>query len=165
MREALAEARLAFAKGEVPVGAVAVHQGRVIGRGHNEKETRRDPTAHAEMLALQQAAASRGGWRLLDVTLFCTMEPCPMCAGAMVQGRLARLVYAVDDPKAGAAGSVVDLLHSSALNHQVEVTRGVLAAEVEDLLASFFEGLRNGSIPRFSDNWTPQALADKDDSV
>lgn len=165
MREALAEARLAFAKGEVPVGAVAVHQGRVIGRGHNEKETRRDPTAHAEMLALQQAAASRGGWRLLDVTLFCTMEPCPMCAGAMVQGRLARLVYAIDDPKAGAAGSVVDLLHSSALNHQVEVTRGVLAAEVEDLLASFFEGLRNGSIPRFSDNWTPQALADKDDSV
>lgn len=165
MREALAEARLAFAKGEIPVGAVAVHQGRVIGRGHNEKETRNDPTAHAEILALQQAAASRGGWRLLDVTLFCTMEPCSMCAGAMVQARLARLVYAVDDPKAGAAGSVVDLLHSSALNHQVEVTRGVLAVEVEELLASFFEGLRDGSIPRFSENWARQGVAENGDSV
>lgn len=164
MREALAEARLAFAKGEIPVGAVATYQGHVIGRAHNQKETLRDPTAHAEMLALRQAAASRGGWRLLDVTLFCTMEPCPMCAGAMIQARLPRLVFAVDDPKAGAAGSVTDLLRSPPLNHQVLVTSGVLASEAQELLDRFFAGLRDGSIPRFSEQWA-QKLADNRDSV
>jgi len=153
MLEALAEARLAFAKGEIPVGAVAVYQGQVIGRAHNEKETLKDPTAHAEMLALRQAAVYRGGWRLLGVTLYCTMEPCPMCAGAMVQARLPRLVFGVDDPKAGAAGSVLDLLHNAGLNHEVQVTDGVLLAEVQELLAQFFEGLRDGSIPRFSEHW------------
>ena len=150
MSLALAEARRAFARGEVPVGAVAVYQGEVIGRGHNEKETRRDPTAHAEIIALREAARVRGGWRLLGVTLYCTMEPCPMCAGAMVQARLPRLVYAVDDPKAGAAGSVMDILDHPRLNHRVLVTRGVLAEQVQELLAAFFNGLRDGSIPRYS---------------
>jgi len=165
MREALAEARLAFAKGEIPVGAVAVHRGQVIGRGHNEKETTHDPTAHAEMQALRRAAATRGGWRLIDVTLYCTMEPCPMCAGAMVQARLPRLVYAVDDPKAGAAGSTIDLLQSPLYNHQVQVTRGILAAEVQGLVTAFFAGLRNGSIPRFSESWAQPGLAGNDDPV
>jgi tRNA(adenine34) deaminase len=164
MREALAEAHLAFEKGEIPVGAVAVYQGRVIGRAHNGKETLKDPTAHAEILALRQAAAHRGGWRLIDVTLYCTMEPCPMCAGAMVQARLPRLVFGVDDPKAGAAGSVLDLLHSPLLNHTVSVTGGVLVPEVQELLAQFFAGLRDGSIPRFSEQ-RAQALANHLDSV
>jgi tRNA(adenine34) deaminase len=164
MQEALAEARLAFAKGEIPVGAVAAYQGRVIARAHNQKETHKDPTAHAEILALRQAAAARGGWRLVGVTMYCTMEPCPMCAGAMVQARLPRLVFAVNDPKAGAAGSVLDLLRSECLNHRVQVTGGVLEREVRDLLARFFAGLRDGSIPRFSDPWA-QRFADRGDSV
>jgi tRNA(adenine34) deaminase len=164
MREALDEAHTAFEKGEIPVGAVAVYQGQVIARAHNEKETLRDPTAHAEMLALRQAASCRGGWRLVGVTLYCTMEPCPMCAGAMVQARLPRLVFAVHDPKAGAAGSIVELLRNPLLNHQVEITAGVLASEVADLLAGFFAGLREGSIPRFSTEWT-QRLANGDDPV
>ena len=142
MRQAIAEARLAFDKGDVPVGAVAVRDGRVIGRGHNRKEELRDPTAHAEVIALRQAARALGGWRLVGVTLYCTMEPCPMCAGAMVQARLPRLVYAVDDPKAGAAGSVVDLLRHEGLNHRVEVVSGVLAAEVQALTRAFFQRLR-----------------------
>jgi tRNA(adenine34) deaminase len=165
MREALAEARLAFAKGEIPVGAVAVYCGEVIGRGHNEKETTRDPTAHAEMLALRQAAGAREGWRLLGVTLYCTMEPCPMCAGAMVQARLPRLVYAVNDPKAGAVGSTINLLQSPFYNHQVQVTRGILADEVQELVATFFAGLRDGSIRRFSRSWPRRRLAGNDDSV
>ena len=153
MRLALEEARRAFNLGETPVGAVAVYEGQIIGRGHNSKETQRDPTAHAEILALQQAARARGGWRLLDVTLYCTMEPCPMCAGAMIQARLPCLVYAVDDPKAGAAGSILDLLRHPQLNHCVEVTRGVLSAEVAALLDEFFQGLRDGTIPRYSEAW------------
>ena len=142
MRAAIAEAALAFQKGDVPVGAVAVRDGQIIGRGHNRKEELKDPTAHAEMIALQEAARTLGGWRLIGVTLYCTMEPCPMCAGAMVQARLPRLVYAVDDPKAGAAGSVVDLLRNERLNHRVEVTAGVLAEEVEELTQRFFQELR-----------------------
>lgn len=163
MREALIEARLAFEKGEIPVGAVAVYQGQVIGRGHNRKETDKDPTAHAEILALRQAALVRGGWRLSGVTLYCTMEPCPMCAGAMTQARLPRLVYALDDPKAGAAGSVIELLQHPKLNHRTEVTRGILASETASLLANFFEKLRNGTIPRFSRDW--DRLAESGDSV
>ena len=142
MREAIAEAALAFQKGDVPVGAVAVCDGQIIGRGHNRKEELKDPTAHAEMMALQEAARALGGWRLIGVTLYCTMEPCPMCAGAMVQARLPRLVYAVNDPKAGAAGSVVDLLHNVRLNHRVEVIAGVLAEEAEELTQEFFQRLR-----------------------
>lgn len=146
MREALAEAELALETGDVPVGAVAVRDGRIVGRGHNRKEAGRDPTAHAEMLALQEAARTLGGWRLPGVTLYCTLEPCPMCAGAMVQARLPRLVYAVDDPKLGAAGSVVNLLQHERLNHRVKVVSGILAQEAQELLQGFFESLRDGSI-------------------
>ena len=150
MREALAEAVLALEAGDVPVGAVAVHDGEAVGRGHNRKEAIRDPTAHAEVLALQEAAQTLGGWRLPDVTLYCTLEPCPMCAGAMIQARLPHLVYAVDDPKSGAAGSAINLLQHEQLNHRVKVVRGVLAREAQQLLQVFFEGLRNGSIARRS---------------
>jgi tRNA(adenine34) deaminase len=144
MREALAEAERALAHGDVPVGAVAVRDGTIIGRGHNRKEVDGDPTAHAEMFALQEAARTLGGWRLAGVTLYCTLEPCPMCAGAMVSARLPRLVYGADDAKAGAAGSVVELLRDPRLNHQVAVTRGVLSDEARALLERFFAGLRNG---------------------
>lgn len=142
MRLALVEAEAALASGDIPVGAVAVLDGRVIGRGHNEKERRQDATAHAEMLALRQASAALGEWRLCEATLYCTLEPCPMCAGAMVLTRLGRLVYAADDPKAGAAGSILDLVRLPAMNHRVEVVRGVLAGEADALLKRFFAGLR-----------------------
>jgi tRNA(adenine34) deaminase len=142
MREALLEAQAAYEKGEVPVGAVVVHNGQIIGRGHNQREELGDPTAHAEMVALRQAAQVLSGWRLSEVTLYCTMEPCPMCSGAMVLARLPHLVYAVDDPKAGAAGSVFDIVRSPRLNHQVQVTKGVLADEVRELLDLFFFELR-----------------------
>jgi tRNA(adenine34) deaminase len=165
MRLALDEARLAFEKGEIPVGAVATYQGQVIARGHNSKESERDPTGHAEMIALRNAARARGGWRLLDVTLYCTMEPCPMCAGAMIQARLPRLVYGVDDPKAGAAGTIVDLLHHPRLNHHVQVTRGVMAAEIGAMLDDFFSSLRDGRITQYSQGWRARQLAEKLNSV
>jgi tRNA(adenine34) deaminase len=142
MRLALAEADKAAAIGDAPVGAVAVRDGAIVGRGHNRKERDRDPIAHAEMFALREAALTLGGWRLVGVTLYCTLEPCAMCAGAMVQARLPRLVFAADDPKAGAAGSVVDLLNHEGLNHRVEVIRGVLAEEAAAKLTAFFEDLR-----------------------
>ncbi len=142
MREALAEAALAAAQGDIPVGAVAVHNGAIIGRGHNRKEADGDPTAHAEIIALQEAARALHGWRLIGVTLYSTLEPCAMCAGAMVQARLPQLVWAADDPKAGAGGSVIDILRHERLNHQVEVIRGVLANEARAQLAAFFDGLR-----------------------
>jgi len=142
MREALAEARRAREHGDVPVGAIAVCEGRVLGRGHNRREVDQDPTAHAEMIALRQAAQALGGWRLREVTLYCTLEPCSMCAGAMVQAQLGRLVYGADDPKAGAAGSLVELLRDVRLNHRVPVTRGVLAEEAQALLSDFFATLR-----------------------
>ena len=144
MREALAEAKQAPAHGDVPVGAVAVYEGAIVGRGHNRKEADADPTAHAEIIALREAARTLGGWRLAKVTLYCTLEPCSMCAGAMVSARLARLVYSADDPKAGAAGSVVELLRDPRFNHRVTVTRGVLAKESQALLERFFAGLRGG---------------------
>lgn len=150
MREALAEAKLAGALGDIPVGAVAVCEARIIARGHNHREAGRDPTAHAEMLALREAAQALGGWRLDGVTLYCTLEPCPMCAGAMVQARVSRLVFAVSDPKTGAAGSVIDLLRDERFNHIVEVKGGVLQDEATSLMASFFAALRAGSVPRWS---------------
>jgi tRNA(adenine34) deaminase len=165
MRLALDQARLAFAEGEIPIGAVAVYQGQVIGRGRNRKETDRDPTAHAEILALREAAHARHGWRLLGVTLYCTMEPCSMCAGAMIQARLPRLVYSVPDPKAGAAGSVLNLLAHPDLNHRVAVTSGVLATDTEALLSEFFSRLRLGELPRFSEAWHRRKLAEKHKSV
>ena len=143
MRCALAEAERALGHGDVPVGAVAVSDGTIIGRGHNRKEADRDPTAHAEMIALREAAKALGGWRLAGVTLYCTLEPCPMCAGAMLSARLDRLVYGADDAKAGAAGSVVELLRDPRLNHRVRVTRGLLADEGQALLARFFGQLRS----------------------
>jgi len=165
MRLALDEARLAFEKGEIPVGAVAVYQDQVIACGHNCKESERDPTGHAEMIALRNAARARGGWRLLGVTLYCTLEPCPMCAGAMIQARLPRLVYGVEDRKAGAAGSIVDLLHHPRLNHHVQVTRGVMAAEISAMLDDFFSGLRDGRITQYSHTWRARQLAEKSKSV
>jgi tRNA(adenine34) deaminase len=146
MREALAEARAAYERGDVPVGAVAVHNQYVVGRGRNRKEELADPTAHAEMLALREAAQTLRSWRLSQVTLYSTMEPCPMCAGAMVMARLPRLVYAVEDPQSGASGSVFDVVRSPRLNHQVQVTTGVLADEVRDLLNSFFNELRRPAL-------------------
>lgn len=144
MRRTLDEARHALDHGDVPVGALAVLRGEVIGIGWNRREADQDPTAHAEMIAIRQAARHIGRWRLDDVTLYCTLEPCTMCAGAMVLARLPRLVYAADDPKAGAAGSVIDILQHPQLNHRVDITRmeGPLAEEAANLLRAFFRDLR-----------------------
>lgn len=139
---ALAEAKRAFAEDEVPVGAIVVCRGAVVGFGHNQREGLRDATAHAEMLALRMAMARLGGWRLPGATLYVTLEPCPMCAGALVQARIARLVYAAADPKSGAAGSVVELCQNPRLNHQVEVDSGPMAAEAAALLRAFFQRKR-----------------------
>jgi tRNA(adenine34) deaminase len=142
MRVALEEARRAQEHGDVPVGAIAVLNGEVIGRGHNRREVDHDPTSHAELLALRQAAQAIGHWRLENVTLYSTLEPCVMCAGAMVLARLPRLVFATVDPKAGAGGSVFDLLNHPALNHRIEVRSGVLQEEAAALLVGFFAELR-----------------------
>ncbi len=142
MRLTLDEARLALEHGDVPIGALAVRDGEIIGRGYNCRERDQDPTAHAEMLALRQAAQVVGHWRLERVTLYCTLEPCAMCAGAMVLARLPRLVYATTDPKAGAAGSLMDILRHPRLNHQVEVSAGLMADEAARLLRQFFADLR-----------------------
>jgi len=142
MQVALAEARKALAHDDVPVGAVVVHQGEVVGAGHNERERRQDPTAHAETIALQAAARSRGSWRLLDCVLYVTLEPCAMCAGAIVLARVPRVVYGTADPKAGAAGSVLDVLAEPRLNHRPVVEGGVLADECAALLRDFFAARR-----------------------
>lgn len=142
MRLALAEAEKALASGDVPIGAVAVYRGEVIGSGYNRREADHDPTAHAEMIAIRQAAAYLGHWRLDGVTLYCTLEPCTMCGGAMVLARLPRLVYAAIDPKAGAAGSIMDVLRHPRLNHRIDVSGGLLADEAEQQLQAFFRSLR-----------------------
>jgi tRNA(adenine34) deaminase len=142
MRAAIDEAGLALAHDDVPVGAVVVHDGEAIGLGHNERELRQDPTAHAEMIALRAAAAHLGHWRLLGCTLYVTLEPCAQCAGAVVLGRVPRVVYGTPDPKAGAAGSVLDILAEPRLNHRPEVIPGVLAAECAALLVDFFRARR-----------------------
>ncbi len=142
MRQALAQAAEAAKLVEVPVGAVAVLDGRIIGVGYNRKESDCDPTAHAEMIALRQAAAALKNWRLIGVTLYCTLEPCPMCAGAMIQARLQRLVYGAADTRFGADGTIVDVLAEPAFNHRVDVTSGVLADEAGALLQQFFRDLR-----------------------
>src|SRR5262245_56274324 len=141
MRQALAAAEQAARAGEVPVGAVVVVRGELVAVAHNERETSSDPTAHAEVVALRRAAATLGGWRLCEADLYVTMEPCPMCAGAVVNARLRRLVYGCDDPKAGAVRTLYRLLDDARLNHRVEVTPGVLAAESAALLRSFFSRL------------------------
>ena len=142
MREALALARTAAARGEVPVGAVALFEGNVVGHGMNAREGARDPTAHAELIALQRAARKLDRWRLSGVTLYVTLEPCAMCAGAMVLARIDRLVYAASDPKAGAVGSLLDLSGDPRLNHRFPVERGLLADEAGELLRSFFRARR-----------------------
>jgi tRNA(adenine34) deaminase len=142
MRLALEQAREALEHGDVPIGAVVVHGDRVIGTGHNERELLQDPTAHAEILALREAAAALGSWRVLDSTLYVTLEPCAMCAGAIVLSRIPRVVYGTTDPKAGASGSVLDVTGDPRLNHRPDVVGGVLAGECGDLLRQFFAGRR-----------------------
>jgi tRNA(adenine34) deaminase len=142
MRAALEEAEKARIHEDVPIGAVAVFQGSIIGWGYNRREADKDPTAHAEMLALRQSAQFVGHWRLDDVTLYCTLEPCAMCAGAMVLARLPRLVYATPDPKAGAGGSIMNITCHPQLNHQVQVESGLLADEAAEQIRSFFRMLR-----------------------
>jgi tRNA(adenine34) deaminase len=142
MDAAIEEARKALGHDDVPVGAVLVHDGRIIGAGHNERERRADPTAHAEIIALQQGAEALGSWRLLDTTLYVTLEPCAMCAGAIVLARVPRVVYGTADPKAGAAGSVLDVLGEPRLNHRPVVEAGPRAAECADLLRAFFAARR-----------------------
>jgi len=142
MRVALDEAALAVAHGDVPVGAVAVVEGRVVASRHNERELQLDPTAHAEVLALRDAAAALGTWRLGAVTLVVTLEPCAMCAGALVAGRVGRLVFGAADPKAGACGSLYQLCADPRLNHELPVTGGVLARECSGHLERFFAARR-----------------------
>ena len=142
MALAIAEARRALDHDDVPIGAVVVHEGEVIAAARNERELRRDPTAHAEILALREAAARLDSWRLLDTVLYVTLEPCAMCAGAIVLARVPRVVYGSDDPKAGAAGSVLDVLAEPRLNHRPAVARGLLADEAAGLLRAFFASRR-----------------------
>lgn len=142
MARARAEAESAVAHGDVPVGAVALVDGRIIAARHNERELRADPLAHAELLVLADVAAARPDWRLSDVTLVVTLEPCAMCAGALVAARVGRLVFGAADPKAGACGSIYNLCADPRLNHEVPITAGVLAAECGALLAAFFRGRR-----------------------
>ncbi len=143
MRAALHLARQAEAAGEVPVGAVVLDRGVVVAARHNERERSADPTAHAEMLALRDAAAALGGWRLSEMTVVVTLEPCPMCAGALVAARVARLVFGASDPRAGACGSLYNLCSDPRLNHELPVTGGVRAAECGELLSSFFSEKRD----------------------
>ncbi len=142
MRLALREAERALSHDDVPVGAVLVHGGEVAGVGHNERELRQDPTAHAETIAIREAARTIGSWRLLDTVLYVTLEPCAMCAGAIVLARIPRVVYGAVDPKAGAAGSVLDVLAEPRLNHRPDVAGGLLAEECGELLRAFFRSRR-----------------------
>ena len=144
MQTAVALARQAEAIGEVPIGCVVVHDptGRVVGRGYNRRQTDHDPTAHAEILAMREAGATLRHWRLLDCTLYVTLEPCPMCAGAIVNARIPRLVYGCDDPKAGAVRTLFQLCQDARLNHRVEVESGVMAEQCVDLLREFFKAQR-----------------------
>ena len=142
MRLALREAEAALEHDDVPIGAVVVREGEVVGAGHNERELRGDPTAHAEIIALREASRSVGSWRLLDCVLYVTLEPCAMCAGAIVLGRVPRVVYGTADPKAGAAGSVLDVLAEPRLNHRPDVAGGLLAEECAGLLRAFFASRR-----------------------
>lgn len=142
MQLALREAEQAAAEDEVPVGAVIVHDGRVIGSAHNQREQLRDPTAHAEMIAITQAAESLGGWRLENSILYVTLEPCPMCAGAILQARIPAVIYGAADPKAGAVHSLFELLNDDRLNHRVEVVSGVLAEPCGYVLSRFFQEKR-----------------------
>lgn len=142
MKEAIREARIAESLREVPIGAVIVKDQQIIARGHNLRESTLDPTAHAEMIAIRRASEVLRAWRLIDCTLYVTLEPCPMCAGAIVQSRIARIVYAAPDPKAGCAGSLMNLVQDSRFNHESELIRGVLQEECSEMLSGFFRKLR-----------------------
>ena len=142
MREALKEAQKAYDQEEVPIGAVVVLNGEIIGRGHNLREKEQDATLHAEIKAIRQANQHLGSWRLEDCELFVTLEPCPMCSGAMILARMKKVVFGAFDPKAGTAGTFMNLLQDSRFNHQVEVEQGVLEEECQEILRSFFKGLR-----------------------
>jgi len=142
MRLALREASRALEHDDIPVGAIVVHDGEVIGAGHNERELREDPTAHAEMIALRAAAQALGSWRVLDSVLYVTLEPCAMCAGAIVLARVPRVIFGTTDPKAGASGSVLDILAEPRLNHRPQVQSGLLAEECGDMLRAFFASRR-----------------------
>lgn len=142
MELALIEAQKAARLGEVPIGAVIVRDGKVIGRGYNLRETKRDPTAHAELRAIRMASETLGGWRLIGSELYVTLEPCPMCAGAIVQARVERVVFGVSDPKSGCAGTLMNLLQEERFNHQVQVSSGVLGEQCAELLKTFFRELR-----------------------
>lgn len=144
MAMAIEEAKLAAERGEVPVGAVYVHNGSVIAKAHNLRETLQDPSAHAEFMAMREAAKAVGSWRLIDVTCYVTLEPCPMCAGALVNARIPRVVYGCDDPKAGALHSLFQLGSDTRLNHRYEITRGVLREQCAALLSEFFAAIRAG---------------------
>jgi tRNA(adenine34) deaminase len=143
MRLAMREAIRALEHEDVPIGAIVVREGEVIGTGHNEREIRADPTAHAEMIALRDAARTLGSWRVLDAVMYVTLEPCAMCAGAIVLARVPRVVYAATDPKAGAAGSVFDILDEPRLNHRPRVEAGLLAEESSEMLRAFFASRRD----------------------
>jgi tRNA(adenine34) deaminase len=142
MKQAIVEAQRALDEGEVPVGAVIVHGHRIVGRAHNLRETLNDPTAHAEILAITQAAEALRSWRLTGTTIYVTLEPCPMCAGALVNARVDRLVYGADDARAGACGTLWNLVDSEKLNHRLVVTRGMLAEDCRSLLQTFFQTRR-----------------------
>ena len=142
MREALKEAQKAYDQAEVPIGAVVVLNGEIIGRGHNLREKEQDATLHAEIKAIRQANQHLGSWRLEDCELFVTLEPCPMCSGAMILARMKRVAFGAFDPKAGTAGTFMNLLQDSRFNHQVEVEQGVLEDECKEILQQFFKGLR-----------------------
>ena len=142
MRLALREAERALEHEDVPIGAVIAHDGEVIAAAHNERELRQDPTAHAEAIALREASAALGSWRVLDTVMYVTLEPCAMCAGALVLARVPRVVYGASDPKAGACGSILDVLAEPRLNHRPEVVGGLLAQECGELLREFFASRR-----------------------
>lgn len=147
LEAALQEARRAAELGEVPIGAILVHGGEILARGHNLRESSQDPTSHAEMIVIREAARLLGSWRLTETTLYVTLEPCAMCAGALVLARIPRLVFATLDPKAGACGSLFNLAQDQRLNHRVEIVGGILARESQELLQDFFRKLREEAIP------------------
>jgi len=148
MKIALEEAKKAYDKGEVPIGAIIVRDDEIIGRGYNLRESLRDATAHAEILAIQDACKNINSWRLTNTTLYVTIEPCAMCCGAIVQSRIKRLVFGASDPKGGATGSIINILDNKAFNHQVETTSGVLEVEASDIMKDFFRKIRKNKMER-----------------
>jgi len=151
MKVAIEQAQVAAENGDVPIGAVIVHNGQIIGKAYNQREQLQDPTAHAEIIALTQAAAALESWRLEGCTMFVTLEPCPMCAGALVLARIDRLVYGCDDPKTGAVKSLYNIVTDGRLNHRIEVASGVMADECSKLLQDFFQKRRNENEKKATD--------------